>query len=166
MTKELESKMCNFSLFWVACTPCGVHYAHHVVNMHTMVHHAHHMVYTMHTTYTCTPWYTTWCTPCTPCGVHHAHHSTPWYTTWCTPCTPWYTTWWCTPHHGVHLAWCTFQSNLTPKLCDHSSQPIRRLHSLKSLWLCEKSWDFTPNFSPFKEQSCYNSSAKNPNQGM
>ena len=114
-----------------ACTPCRRLRAHHaVVCMHTWSscvwtphHHvcAHHFV-CMHTTL---------CV-CTPCHCVCAHHVVCVHTTSCA----------CTPrrvcaHHAVvcmHTTpWCTFQSNLTPKSCDHSSQPIRRLHSLKSL---------------------------------
>ena len=59
--------------------------------------------------------------------------SLPWcppgYTTSCPP--------WCTQvHHVVSprytMPWCTFQSNLIPKSCDHCSQPIRSLHSMNS----------------------------------
>ena len=145
----------HHAVYTTSCTPCHVHHAMYTMPCTSRC--AHHIVYTM----PCTPhcahhiMYTTSCTPChvhhvvytTPYTPHHVHHST--------PHTPWYTTF-------LHtMLWCTFQSNLTPKSCDHSSQPIRRLHSLKSLWPCEKSWDLPKIFPPFKEQSCYNSSAKN-----
>ena len=139
-----------------ACTPCCVRAHHAIMCMHTMpscarTPHcvcAHHAVVCMHTTLcVCTPrpvraHYAVLCTHTTSSCAHHtvvctnttslcAHH-----TIMCTH------TMSCmgTPHHRVHAhnvvhttPWCAFQSNLTPKSCDHSSQPIRRLHSLKSL---------------------------------
>ena len=40
------------------------------------------------------------------------------------------------------------------KSCDYPFQPIKRLHSLKSLRSCEKFGDNTQKNFPFKKQSC------------
>ena len=118
-----------------ACTPCRRVHAHHAVMCaHTMscactpcrhvcAHHAvmctHHVV--------CAHTMSCVCTPCHHVNTHHVMcvHTTPSCAR--TPC--------CVHARDVvHTTpWCTFQSNLTPKSCDHSSQPISRLHSLKSL---------------------------------
>ena len=45
-------------------------------------------------------------------------------------------------------------SNLTQISCDLGFQPIRRLHSAKSLRSGEILWDFIKKYFPFKEQSC------------
>ena len=113
-----------------------------------------------YTTAWCT-WYTmAWCTPWIHNGVVYLVHNgmvyfldtqrrgvlrgvpgtqrrgvLPGYTTtWCTPL--------CTVHHGTPrkctMSLCTYTTKSHSKSCDHSSQPIRRLHSLKSPKLSEK----------------------------
>ena len=57
-------------------------------------------------------------------------------------------------HHGVVSFSRWKQWTLTLKSCDHSFQPIRRLHSVKSHTSLEKLWDFMQKEFPFKEQSC------------
>ena len=141
--------MCVHTTLSCACTPC-----HHV--------HAHHAIMCMHTTPSCA------CTPCCHVCTHHImcmhtmplcvctphHHVCAHHVIMCMHTMPSCVH---TPHHVhakdiVHtMPWCTFQSNLTPKSCDHSnlSDLVRN---------CEISPKIFP---PFKEQSCYNSSAKN-----
>ena len=102
--------------------------------------------YTMHTT------------------VHIAHHSTPWHTTHTmvhlahhsTPHTPQHTTWSCTPCHGVHFSQISLQSHVTTHLSQSEGSNLSNLSDLvRNLEILPKI------FPPFKEQSCYNSSAKN-----
>ena len=57
-------------------------------------------------------------------------------------------------HHGVVSFSRWKQQTLTLKSCDHSFQPIRRLHSVKSHTSLKKLWDFMQKDFPFKEQSC------------
>ena len=57
-------------------------------------------------------------------------------------------------HHGMVSFSSWKQQTLTLKSCDHSFQPIRRLHSVKSHKSLEKLWDFMQKEFPFKEQSC------------
>ena len=57
-------------------------------------------------------------------------------------------------HHGVVSFSRWKPRTLTLKSCDHSFQPIRRLHSFQSHTSLEKLWDFMQKEFPFKEQSC------------
>ena len=128
-----------------------------------------------------TPQYTMWCiTPCTPryttytmvhhvvyyTMVHHTHHGTPsgvlhliHHSTQCTPWythTPWHTTWCitCTPH-GVHFSQISLQSHVTTHLSQSEGSILSNLSDLV------RNCEISPIiFPPFKEQSCYNSSAK------
>ena len=121
---------------------------YHVV-YYTMVHHAHHG---------------------TPCGIlHHVHHST--------PCTPGYTTiHHSTPHgvlhhihhaHHVHhgtpcgvvhhaMVYISVKSHVTTHLSQSEDSILSNLSNLV------RNHEISPKMFPeFKEQSCYNSSAKN-----
>ena len=64
-------------------------------------------------------------------------------------------------HHGVVSFSSRKQQTLTLKSCDHSFQPIRRLHSVKSHTSLEKLWDFMQKEFPFEEQSCETALLKN-----
>ena len=57
-------------------------------------------------------------------------------------------------HYGMVSFSSRKQQTITLKSCDHSFQPIRRLHSVKSHTSLEKLWDFMQKEFPFKEQSC------------
>ena len=117
---------------------------------------AHHAVVCMHTT-SCV------CTP--PCYVH-AHHVMCMHTMLCV-CTPcrcvrahhavmcMHTTL-CTPHRGVHFSQISLQSHVTPHLSQSEGSILSNLSDLV------RNCEISPKiFPPFKEQSCYNSSAKN-----
>ena len=116
--------------------------AHHSTPCHTTSHHAHHG--TPHTqwhttTHHGTPRHTT---------AHHAHHGT--------PHTPRHTTWCCTPCHGVHFSQISLHSHVTTHLSQSEASILSNLSDLV------RNHEILPKiFPPFKEQSCYNSSAKN-----
>ena len=117
-------------------------HAHHVVCMHTMplcVHtpchvHAHHAIMCMHTTLCA----------CTPCRCVRAHHVVCMHTTLCTP------------HCGIHFSQISLQSHVTTHLSQSEGSILSNLSDLV------RNCEISPKIFPaFKEQSCYNSSAKN-----
>ena len=122
-------------------------HAHHVVMcVHTMPScsctphccvHAHHTVMCMHTTLLCV---------CTPHHCVCAHHVMCMHTTLCTP------------RRGVHFSQISLQDHVTT----HLSQPEGSI--LSNLSDLVRNCEISPKiFPPFKEQSCYNSSAKKSN---
>ena len=133
--------MCVHTMSCV-CTPRHHVCAHHIMCMHTMllcVHtprcvRAHHAIMCAHTT-SCV---------CTP---HHrvcTHHIVCMHTTLCTPC------------HGVHFSQISLQSHVTTHLSQSEDSILSNLSDLV------RNCEISPKiFPPFKEQSCYNSSAKN-----
>ena len=140
-----------------ACTPhhC-VHIHHTIVCVHTTLLCvplcAHHTMY-MHTNPSCAPlcahhavmcMHTTLCV-CTPCHHVSAHH-----TIMCTHTTLY------RPCCGVHFSQISLQSHVTTHLIQSEGSILSNLSDL--VRNCEIS---PKNFPPIKEQSCYNSSAKN-----
>ena len=123
----------------------SVVYAHHTVyTMSCTPRCVHHVMYTM----LCTPrhvHYIMYTMPCTPHHVHHAvyttvHHGKPRF---CTPC------------HGVHFSQISLQSHVTTHLSQSEGSILSNLSDLV------RNREISPKiFPPFKEQSCYNSSAK------
>ena len=126
-----------------ACTPCCHLHAHHTIVcthtmplcVHTPCHHVHmHHVVCVHTT-SCA---------CTPHRCVCAHHIVCVHTTLCTPC------------HGVHFSQISLQSHVTTHLSQSEGSILSNLSDLV------RNFVISPKiFPPFKEQSCYNSSAKN-----
>ena len=125
-----------------ACTPhCRVCAHHAIMCTHTMpscAHTpcpvcAHHTIMCMHTT-SCA------CIPnCHVC----AHNVVCMHTTLCTPC------------RGVHFSQISLQSHVTTHLSQSEGSILTNLSDLV------RNCEISPKiFSPFKEQSCYNSSAK------
>ena len=86
-------------------------------------------------------------TPRTPQYTSHTttHHDTQQHTTWC-----------CTPCRGVHFSQISLHRHVTTHLSQSEGSILSNLSDL--VRNCEIS---PKNFPPFKEQSCYNSSAKN-----
>ena len=112
--------------------------------------HAHHIVVCVHTMPSCV---------CTPC--HHVRHTTPLCA--CTPCHHVHAhhavmcmhTTLCTPHRGVHFSQISLQSHVTTHLSPSEGSILSNLSDLV------RNCEISPKiFPPFKEQSCYNSSAK------
>ena len=117
-----------------ACTPHCVHAHHAVVCMHTTSSCGHHAIMCTHTTSSAR----------TPHHVH-AHH-----TVMCVHMML------CTPHHGVHFSQISLQSYVTTHLSQSEGSILSNLSDLV------RNCEISPKiFPPFKEQSCYNSSAKN-----
>ena len=83
------------------------------------------------------------------------HHSTPQYPT-VHHSTPWYTTLWNTLCHGVHFSHISLQSHVATHLSQSEGSIFLYISDL--VRNCEIS---PKNVPPFKEQSFYNSSAKN-----
>ena len=76
-----------------------------------------------------------------------AHHGT--------PHTPRHTTWSCTPCCGIHFSQISLQSHVTTHLSQSEGSILSNLSDLV------RNHEISPKFfPPFKEQSCYNSSAK------
>ena len=106
--------------------------AHHSTPCHTM----HTMV---HLTHSGTPRHTT---------AHHTHHSI--------LCTPRHTMWYRTPCRGAHFSQISLHSHVTTHLSQSEGSILSNLSDLV------RNHEILPKiFPPFKEQSCYNSSAKN-----
>ena len=83
--------------------------------------------------------------PHTPRGVHHAHHGTPHGVHHAHHGTP----------HGVHFSQISLQSHVTTHFSQSEGFILSNLSDLVTN--CE----ISPKIFPlFKEQSCYNSSAK------
>ena len=153
-----------------AHTPCCHVHTHHVMCVHTMsscahtpycnahttpscVHtpchvHAHHAIMCMHTTplCACTPHHQVHTTPSCACTPHHVHAH---YVVMCMHTTL------CTPCHGVHFSQISLQSHVTTHLSQSEGSIPSNLSDLV------RNCEISPKiFPPFKEQSCYNSSAK------
>ena len=97
--------------------------------------HAQHIVMCVHTTPLCV---------CTPHCVH-AHHIVCVHTMLCTPC------------RGIHFSQISLQSHVTTHLSQSEGSILSNLSDLV------RNCEISPKIFPlFKEQSCYNSSAKNP----
>ena len=143
--------MCMHTMPLCACTPCRV-CAHHAIPHHVR---AHHTIVCMHTMLcACTPQHcvhahhimcvhTTPSCAHTPCHCVHAHHVMCMHTTLCTPC------------RGVHFSQISLQSHVTTHLSQSEGSILSNLSDLV------RNCEISPKiFPPFKEQSCYNSSAK------
>ena len=120
-------------------THTTVHLTHHSTPWHTMPHHG-----TPHT-----PWYTSHIMAYHSTQQHTmTHHGTLWHTT--------YTMWCRTPHLGVHFTQISLQSHVTTHLSQSEGSILSNHSDLV------RNHEILPKiFPPFKEQSCYNSSAKN-----
>ena len=127
-----------------ACTPyCSVH-AHHIMCMHTTscvctrCHVCAHHIVCVHTTMLCA---------CTPHHVHVHHNIVCVHTTLCTPC------------RGVHFSQISLQGHVITHLSQSEGSILSNLSDLV------RNCEISPKiFPPFKEQSCYNSSAKKQRQ--
>ena len=102
---------------------------------------------------------------CTPCHRVHAHHTIVCACTTSCACTPRHHVHahhivcvhmtLCTPHHGVHFSQISLQSHVTTHLSQSEGSILSNLSDLV------RNCEISPKiFPPFKEQSCYNSSAK------
>ena len=110
----------------------------------------------VHTTLSCA---------CTPCCCVHAHHVVCVHTTPSCACTKHchvhahhivcVHTRLCTPHNGVHFSQISLQSHATTHLSQSEGSILPNLSDFV------RNCKISPKiFPPFKEQSCYNSSAK------
>ena len=126
-----------------ACTPC----CHRVHTMHVIMC-THTMSLCMHTmpSCACTPHHRVHTMPScarTPRHVHAHHTIVCVHTTLCTPCC------------GVHFSQISLQSHVTTHLSQSEGSILSNLSDLV------RNCEISPKiFPPFKEQSCYNSSAK------
>ena len=140
---ELFSFICMHTTLSCAHTPHHVHAHHAIMCMHTTPScvctphhvHAHHTVVCMHTMPSC---------------AHAPHHVCAHHTVMCVHTTL------CTPCRGVHFSQISLQSHVTTHLSQSEGSILSNLSDLV------RNCEISPKiFPPFKEQSCYNSSAKN-----
>ena len=144
-----------------ACTPCcHVHHCVHTTPSCACTPHcvcAHHTVMCLHTMLSCvrTPrhvcaHHAVMCMHTTSCVCTPHHHVCAHHTIVCVHTTL------CTLHHGVHFSQISLQSHVTTHLSQSEGSILSNLSDLV------RNCEISPKmFPPFKEQSCYNSSAKN-----